>query len=461
MVLFGNLQNNIVGKEVRNAPLPTFFYSNMSGETIKLIEEKIEELYNSLMDRPLRVLSIFNDFFGEDKVDMQGYWSLDKFKSWMNIEPLSTYIPNDNIVSMNRNDWSLYKTWAITDLPGNQVEKVVNVLTNTTVKERIGNAKFNGIFILVHFPHVRVTNEHDRFVDINHLWAKVKVMYDGTLNGKFTLNRSEYTMLHISSRYMHSHISGIPTNDFASFQNPCTGSGPINGTIITLNRDYNEDMWNMFCLELSKYVTVESVAGRPYNYLEKLGTNNMRTGIDRFITYLSPGYYEDTFSSDKLKEFVRGFINSKKLKFNYVNGSYSIGMSFIEFIVLISNEFIKWYNDQFNKEELTAKFAELKGEGILKECIIDNGKIHYDEDRNNVNTYTQYIGKKVCMFKGREVTVDITDIAEVRNENKSIILNTQTALYILTTILKVLNYRYGRNKATHESNQLGTEVRYL
>ena len=76
----------------------------MSGETIKLIEEKIEELYNSLMDKPLRVLGIFNDFFGEDKVDMQGYWSLDKFKSWMNIEPLSTYIPNGSIVSMNSND---------------------------------------------------------------------------------------------------------------------------------------------------------------------------------------------------------------------------------------------------------------------------------------------------------------------------------------------------------------------
>ncbi len=80
----------------------------MSGETIKLIEEKIEELYNSLMDRPLRVLDIFNDFFGEDKVDMQGYWSLDKFKSWMNTEPLSTYIPDGNIVSMNRNDWNIY-----------------------------------------------------------------------------------------------------------------------------------------------------------------------------------------------------------------------------------------------------------------------------------------------------------------------------------------------------------------
>lgn len=433
----------------------------MGEEVVKTIEEKIEELYNSLMEKPLRVLGIFNDFFGEDKVDMQGYWSLDKFKSWMNIEPLSTYIPNGNIVSMNMNDWNMYKTWSITDLPGDQVEKVVNVLTNTTVKERIGNAKFNGIFILVHFPHVRVTNEHDRFVDINHLWAKVKVSYNGTLNGGFTLNRSEYTLLHIRSHYMHSHISSIPTWDFTQFQNPCTGRGPINGTISVLNRDYDEDMWNMFCLELSKYVTVESVAGVPYNYLEKLGTNDMEVGVDRFITYLSPNYYGDTLSTNKLRDFIRHFINTKKLKFNYVNGSYSIGMSLPEYIILISNEFISWYNDLFNKGEVTNTFDNLKTRELLWECIIDNGKIYYDRGRNNVNNYAQYIGKKVCVFKGREITVDITDIAEVRNENKSIILNTQTALYILNIILKVLNYRYGRNKATHESNQLGTEVRYL
>ena len=433
----------------------------MSGETIKLIEEKIEELYNSLMDKPLRVLGIFNDFFGEDKVDMQGYLSLDEFKSWMNIEPLSTYIPNSNIVSMDKNDWSMHRTQTITDLPEDQVEKVVNGLTNIIVKEIIGNVVFDEIFILVHFPHVRVTNEHGRFVDINHLWAKVRVMYDGTLSGKFTLNRSEYTLLHFRNRYMHSHISSIPKTNFTQFQNPCTGSGPINGTISTLNRDYDEDMWNMFCLELSKYVTVESVAGRPYHYLENLGTNDMQAGEDKFITYLFPNHCVNDILSDKFKEFVRYFINSKKLKFNYVNGSYSIGMSLIEFIVLISNEFIKWYNDQFNKGELTTKFEDLKKHGILRECIIDNGKIYYDRDINNVNNYTQYIGKQVCMFKGKEITVDITDITGVKNENKSIILDTQTALYILTTILKVLNYRYGRNKATHEDNQLGTEVRYL
>ena len=433
----------------------------MSGETIKLIEEKIEELYNSLMDKPLRVLGIFNDFFGENKVDMQGYWSLDKFKSWMNITPLSAYILNGSITGMSMDDWDVYRAFPITELPESQVEKVANALTSATVREEVGSITFNRIFILVHFPHVRVTNEHDRFVDINHLWAKVKVMYNGTLNGGFTLNRSEYTLLHLRSNYLHSHINNIPKNDFTQFQNPCTGSGPINGTISALNRDYDEDMWNMFCLELSKYVTVESVTGVPYHHLEKLGTNDMATDVNRFITYLSPKYYGSVFNFGKLKGFVRCFINSKKLKFNYVNDSYSIGMSLIEFIVLISNEFIKWYNDQFNKGELIAKFEDLKRWGVLRECIIDNGKIYYDNGRNNVNNYAQYIGKKVCVFKGREITVDITDIAEVRNENKSIILNTQTALYILTTILKVLNYRYGRNKATHEDNQLGTEVRYL
>ena len=43
----------------------------------------------------------------------------------------------------------------------------------------------------------------------------------------------------------------------------------------------------------------------------------------------------------------------------------------------------------------------------------------------------------------------------------NVILNINIALYILTTILKVLNYRYGRSKAIQGENQLGTEVRYL
>lgn len=449
----------MVGKEVAMSPYLLFFYISMSEETNKLIEEKVEELYNSLMEKPLRVLGIFNDFFGEERIDMQGYMSLEGFKSWMSLTSISGYANYRELVGISIDEWGMYQNMTIEELPTPQVTKVIDNLQR--VREKIGSLKFDDIFILVHFPHVRVTNEHDRFVDINHLWAKVKVSYNGTLNGGFTLNRSEYTLLHMSSSYMHSHISGIPKNDFTEFKSPCTGSGPINGTITALDRDYDEDMWNMFCLELSKYVTVESIAGTPYNYLERLGTCNMEVGIDRFVTYLQPHYYGDVLSTDKLRDFVRQFINTKKLKFNYVNGSYSIGMSLPEYIILISNEFISWYNGLFNKGDVTNTFDNLKTGKLLEECIIDNGKIYYEAGRTNVNNCLGYIGKKVCMFKGREITISITDIAEVRNENKSIILNTQTALYILNIILKVLNYRYGRETDATEGNQFGTEVRYL
>lgn len=434
----------------------------MNEEAIKLVEDRIEELYNSLMSKPLRVLSIFNEFFGEDKVDMQGYWSLDKFKSWLNIEPIGTYIPNDIVGIMNSEDWSIYQNWTITDLPMNQLEKVINALINTAIIERIGDSKFNNLFILVHFPSVRITNEHDKFVDINHLWAKVRILYNGTLNGGFGLNRSEYSVLHLMNNYMHSHVSDIPKSDFTRFQSPCTGSGPINGTISFLNREYDEDMWNMFCLELGKYVTVESIAGTPYHRLEELNSGHMELNCNSFVTYLHiDERLQRALGRGKLIEFIRYFINLRKLKFNYVNGSYSIGMSFIEYITLISNEFISWYNNQFNIGELKGSFDQLKERGILKECVISNGKIYSNRIRENIGSYTRFIGKKVCTFKDKEITISISDVSNEENENISVVLNSSYALYILSKILKVLNYRYGRSKASHRDYNSGTEVRYL
>lgn len=432
----------------------------MSEELTKSFEKKIEELYNSLMEKPLQILTIFNDFFGEDKIDMQGYCSLEEFKHWIYSTPIFIYTSN-NIINIDKNDWINYHRLSINNIPENCIEEIINKLTSIKIKDIIGKIKFSEIYILIHFPHVRITNENDRFVDINDLWAKIKITYDGTMIGKFTLNRSEYSILHFSSNYLHSHVMCIPKDDFTNFKVPCTGSGPINSTINILNIQYDEDIWNLFCLELDKFVSVESIAGVPYHHLEEIGTNNMEMCLGRFTPQKSLNYYGKNISHDKLKEFVKHFINSKTLKFNYVNGSYSIGMSFTKFIILISNEFIKWYNDQFNKKELKATFKTLKNDGILKECIISNERIYYDKIRENIDNYNQYIGAKVCTFKGKDITINIIDLYEVKNKNMNVILNINIALYILTTILKVLNYRYGRSKAIQGENQLGTEVRYL
>ena len=426
----------------------------------ELIESKVGELYSLLMDKPNQVLAIFNDFFGEDKVDMQGFMSVDKFKSWLDITPISEYTSRE-LLGMSEEDYNTYRGQSLTDLRGEILNAVLNQLCSELVIDSIGQKKFGSGFILVHFPHVRITNEYNRFVDINHLYAKVGVLHNGSMDGCFTLNRSEYTYLHISNGYMHSHVSRIPISDFTQFKTPCTGTGPINNTMSNLIREFDSDIWKLFCLELSKYVEVESVAGTPYHRLENIGTSNRNAenGIFKVINHLD--YYGDGIE-DLIKDFVSYFIKQGKLKFNYANGSYSIGMSFTEYMLVISNEFIDWYNKRFNNKEVTYSFDTLKMRKVLKEGIIANNKIYYENTLRNVNSYAVHNGKRMCTFKGVDVLINIVDLNEVKEDNKSIILNTNIALYILSRILRVINYRYGKaEQRDQEGNRISEEVRYF
>lgn len=426
----------------------------------ELIESKIEELYSLLMDKPNQVLAIFNDFFGEDKVDMQGFMSIDKFKSWLDVTPISEYATRE-LLGMSREDYNTYGRQSLTGLRGEVLDSVLNLLCSGWMVDSIGQKKFGSGFILVHFPHVRITNEYNRFVDINHLYAKVNILRNGSMNGYFALNRAEYTYLHISNGYMHSHVGSIPVNDFTQFQTPCTGTGPINDTMSNLSREFDSDIWRLFCLELSKYVEVESIAGTPYHRLENLGTSNMSAGESVFKVINHLDYYGDGIEG-MIKDFVSYFIKQGKLKFNYANGSYSIGMSLTEYILVISNEFIDWYNKKFNNKELRYTFDTLKRKGVLKEGIIANNKIYYENSRRNVNSYAAYNGKRMCTFKGADVLINIVDLNEVKEDNKSIILNTNIALYILSKILRVINYRYGKaEQRDQEGNRISEEVRYF
>ena len=425
----------------------------------ELIESKIEELYSLLMDKPNQVLAIFNDFFGEDKVDMQGFMSVDELKSWLSVTPISNYASRESL-DMSIEDYDTYSSQSLIDLRGEVLDLVLDQLCSREIVDYIGDTRFSSGFILVHFPHVRITNEYNRFVDINHLYAKVKVLHNGSMNGYFSLNRAEYTYLHISSGYMHSHVSTIPTSDFTKFQTPCTGTGPINDTISNLSNEFDSDIWRLFCLELSKYVEVESIAGTPYHRLENLGTSNMGAGEDVFRV-VNQLRYDDSIK-EIIKEFVPYFIKQGKLKFNYANGSYSIGMSFTEYILVISNEFIDWYNKKYNNKEWRYTFDTLKRSDVLKEGIIANNKIYYENSRRNVNSYAAYNGQRMCTFKGKDVLINIVDINEVKEDNKSIILNTNIALYILSKILRVINYRYGKaEQRDQEGNRISEKVRYF
>ena len=211
----------------------------------------------------------------------------------------------------------------------------------------------------------------------------------------------------------------------------------------------------MFCLELNKFVEVESIIGVPYRRLEKIGTQSRgRTDSEFKIANYNP-----LRGNELIKEFIPYFIKQGKLKFNYNRGYYSIGMSFTEYILTISNEFITWYNKKFNNNEIKYSFAYLKESNILKEVTINKDIIYYDN--HNYSDVITNNGAKICKFKGKDIFLNIIN-TDGENNNKSVILNVETALYILLKILYVINYRYGRtDKEDSQSNRVSEKVQYL
>lgn len=425
------------------------------------ITKKVQEIYDSLMYFPRKVLDIFNDFFGEDRVDLQGFITFEEFISELERHKLSLFFPNKT---------SVYNTTEFKALSKDEKDMVVALLDNDALNmpvlsddavatyilplmtTTLANTIVRDGYILVHFSNVRVTNENDRFVDISHLWVKVGVRLSGAGTGFFTMNRSEYQLSHMQADYMHSHVSGIPFNDFTKFKSPCLGSGPIKNTLATLAIGYDEAMWQLFCLELDKYVRVESISGVPYKYLEKISNRGgMTIGASTFTMKASYNGYTLRFTKNNMKDFVVYLIEKGKLRFNFINGNYGLAMSYIDYMILISNEFIEWYNHRFNQHTVISSYAQLINSGTLKECIIDNGKILYFTGNTASNRdYLNYEGRRVCMFKGKPVNIHIID--DNRGpENKVVLINSEIAETIAKAILETINYKYGRKEEREEA----------
>lgn len=408
------------------------------------LKNSIDNLYNSIMKYPLKVAEIFNNFYGELRVDLQDSEFKDRVMNLVTSEIILDFTNNRNEVLVEKLENRL-------ELSEKDESVLADILDSKELVNKLKrHFKDYKIPILVHFPHVRVTNEYNKFVDINDLFAKIEIDLQGGLNGRFRLNRSNYPLAHLMSGYMHSHVSHINFSDFTEFQYVCTGSGPINTTIANLNRGFDEDLWNLFCLELSKFVEVESVAGVPYHRLENIGTLNHTFGED--FSMIHNIVYELPIKIMVL-DFVSHFLKSNKLKFNFKNGNFSIGMSYIEYMLLVSNEFISWYNQKYREGKYTYDNRSLKSRWIVRDCIIANGKIYYNSNYST-DEYLRNEGKLVCVFKGKEYRLVISNV--FTTQNSSTIINPSIAMFILTKALNILNYKYGK-----ETDSTSKETRFL
>lgn len=434
------------------------------------IELMIKNLYYQAFKNILDVYEIFKDYFDEERVDLQDIISIDTFSEYISNTEYSEYLSKSFIV-----DSPLFKSYE------DEIKIIIKALLEEgALKSKIATdyTVFRFLYpflydriplrrvtasIIVHFPEVRVTNENDKYVDIKDLYARVKVTHNGNIVGTFGLNRTNYPVSHLMADYMHSHIPGLNLNSPKSFLNPCLGSGPINDTILTLVGNADLSMWMLFCRELDMYVTVESLSGIPYRHLERItGTRKLKKCSSVFRPTF-PNYPITStiaLSSDEISNFIKYVIDKNVIKFTYSNGSYNLAMSYLNYILSISNSFIEYVNTKLERTpEVLERFTQeslYRNNILIPHAIINNSLHEFTSSVSNTN-YMEYNGRESITFKGNTLKLYIYDDSQSENSNNEVlILNKDFCHCLLFHILTYLNIKHGKINNSQSNPETGS-----
>lgn len=339
-----------------------------------------------LLEKPREVEKVFIDFFGEEFVDLQ---VLDSFGRCVNLLDIE--------------------------------EEPVRIC------------------ILVRFPEVTVTNEYESSTTIKELYAKIPVAPNGTFNDNtFYFCRGEYTYVQWCRGYIHSHAQSAEQDHPGKFKHCCLGRGPIRGTVGYLASDYDLDRWQMFCLELSRYVEVESVEGVPYNSIKDLSIPF--TGR-REIYFGFTSVIENNFKNSVLIPFMKWVINNKgQFKINFNGYGYDLAYSYYDFRVMISNYFIEWYN-----QNPYTSYQELLNSNTLVKCKVVGRS--FTEIGNADTPAILKSGVDLFEFKGDWVTLKIEEPICDSEDGYCHFLSNDIISFLYVRLLKIINYDY-RNKTS-------------
>lgn len=372
------------------------------------IKEQIRNKYYTPTESVNTVYDIFKDFFNEVRVDLQVN---NKFKSCL-----------DTILEItNETELSILSSYNLNDTI--DVAKIID--------NHISEAPF---FIFVYFPDVTITNEHNDSINIKDLYVRIPIYWNGTLKRRFEMIVTTYTRTLFNAGYCHSHLHHLYGNK-PRFDIPCLGTGPLVETCRVLTSNFTEDNWRLFCVELSRYVTVESLLGTPYFRMIDITDNNSNTPIK---IHNVPNYIWD--NKNLLIETIQNLIIKKLLNFKYINGEYNFANSEAELIRIISNEFIAIYNDKFNKKEVKETLLQLASRSFII-------KVKYFNDTYySIGTVRNKIPSDDILFtfKGKEIKTVITD--DITDVRQIFILNPDKISYIATKLLEFININYGKEQ---------------
>lgn len=399
-----------------------------------LLTKKLEKVYNAFTSKIFEVYNIFKDYYTEERVDLQGYPSYECFYETLKTKTFKEVFTTAKVKIIPDGTLDVIHGGHIA------ITEATKSLCESSLDNDIWNkiiSFFNTPFLLVHFPEVTVTNEYDQHIDIQDLFVKVPLMWDGTMDGNFSLNRATYSKIQYDSDYMHSHAPGINKRDFTTFLNPCLGTGPIRGTSSSLNNEYDEDLWNLFCLELDKYVKTESIEGVPYRKLSRVGVTPKLCYRTIYRDLTITGYTREAW----VNCFIKYLIESNTLAIFYNSKAYIIAESYEDFCIKTSNAFIHWVNTFDTPFQSLSELLTLE---ILRESKKEEGKWRQKIRVGTTNQDVVNINAFICMFKGNSIRLNIKNETTQNDEsllaqNNIYTLDARILSYIMRYILYILN----------------------
>lgn len=435
------------------------------------LKEWLTTIINEEEINAIQVGEVISDYFGEELVDVQIPDIDETINRVLHDLPIQSLIilrdsnENDctledyesNLVTIPRQEYLDNCSKCVLDDDINPIYiPLVKRSIERTISRFITSLR---IPIIIRFPRVRVTNENDKFIDITELYAKVCVKSNGKLAEFFTLMRTEYTMVQWESHYSHSHM---PSTDFY-WQSPCLGSGPIGSTQNSLYDRFDLNIWGLFCYELSKYVTVESLAGVPYRRLENVGNGN-NLDLEYSGTRFTPPTYRGI--NNILSAFYDYFIREFNFPLSFTNGAYVLGDSVLNFAIHVTDLFANWYNKEASMAHYSITLEQFKIRHLLEEVIIKDGKIYSPRRENSsASRVPEMQGRELFEFKGKMVTANFIGAPEEDDTNNTVLLlNGNVISFLISRILRIINYKYGEhqdNSNNSGSEEVATHKKYL
>ncbi len=420
------------------------------------LEKNLKEDIKRYFKQALDVIDVFKDYFGEEYVDTDFDEEVVKTDLYEAIKDncLVHYNAYYEFETPDRTSFKVklptigtIKTLQTGDECREYIRThtLLNIINKDNYSEFITllpfSAHTNIINIKVHFPKVTITNENNKSTDIKHLYANISINNEGKLHDYFSLLRTHYTLEHFLSDYAHSHLPGISRH----FQSPCLGTGPIGDTQAKLTCDNNLDLWGLFCYELSKYVTVESLAGGPYRRLESIGQRGSTEILLSTKFNLSSLFSHHT--SSLLTEFFKYFIQNSYIKISFHNNNYVLGEPYYQFLIRFTKYFIKWF-DLYEKPKNNMTYWDLLHYNVLSHYVVSNNKVFLKNDNytSNIAKLEEWQGTSLFTFKGKEIRLEIDSNMDKESNNECTLINSLIANIFITKILEIFNYKYGNNK---------------